>query len=237
MKSLIKTLVLAALGCWGGVAEAAPILDPVPDPIAAGWTEEGPDVFTVGTPLVVTDSGTGPGQLSNLFTAADFSIEQLLTPRVTIGTGFVEDPTDGNLGVHVSFNDGANSKVARAVLLKAGPNQVRVAVARTVGYSNGFVFPGLVADFEFLRKVNGDVTLRALGQPEELTLAGQFPPSTRPSATTFEFGTYNVPAASTSQWDTLGLPREATIVPVPAAVWLFGSGLLGLIGVARRKKA
>lgn len=26
-------------------------------------------------------------------------------------------------------------------------------------------------------------------------------------------------------------------VPVPAAVWLFGTGLLGLIGVARRKKA
>jgi len=25
-------------------------------------------------------------------------------------------------------------------------------------------------------------------------------------------------------------------VPVPAAVWLFGSGLLGLIGIARRKK-
>ena len=28
-----------------------------------------------------------------------------------------------------------------------------------------------------------------------------------------------------------------SIVPVPAAVWLFGSGLLGLIGIARRKKA
>ncbi len=27
-----------------------------------------------------------------------------------------------------------------------------------------------------------------------------------------------------------------TAVPVPAAVWLFGSGLLGLVGVARRKK-
>ena len=27
-----------------------------------------------------------------------------------------------------------------------------------------------------------------------------------------------------------------TVVPVPAAVWLFGSGLLGLIGIARRKK-
>ena len=30
---------------------------------------------------------------------------------------------------------------------------------------------------------------------------------------------------------------NVSTVPVPAAVWLFGSGLLGLIGVARRKKA
>lgn len=30
---------------------------------------------------------------------------------------------------------------------------------------------------------------------------------------------------------------EVAAVPVPAAVWLFGSGLLGLIGIARRKKA
>jgi len=27
----------------------------------------------------------------------------------------------------------------------------------------------------------------------------------------------------------------AAVVPVPAAVWLFGSGLLGLVGIARRK--
>ena len=29
---------------------------------------------------------------------------------------------------------------------------------------------------------------------------------------------------------------EVNVVPVPAAVWLFGTGLLGLIGVARRRK-
>ena len=29
--------------------------------------------------------------------------------------------------------------------------------------------------------------------------------------------------------------RAFSVVPVPAAVWLFGSGLLGLVGVARRK--
>ena len=28
---------------------------------------------------------------------------------------------------------------------------------------------------------------------------------------------------------------EVSVVPVPAAVWLFGSGLLGLVGIARRK--
>ena len=27
-----------------------------------------------------------------------------------------------------------------------------------------------------------------------------------------------------------------SVVPVPAAVWLFGSGLFGLIGIARRRK-
>ena len=30
---------------------------------------------------------------------------------------------------------------------------------------------------------------------------------------------------------------DVSAVPIPAAVWLFGSGLLGLIGVARKKAA
>lgn len=42
----------------------------------------------------------------------------------------------------------------------------------------------------------------------------------------------------TAQWDMTGtLNPVHSAVPVPAAVWLFGSGLLGLVGVARRKKA
>ena len=37
--------------------------------------------------------------------------------------------------------------------------------------------------------------------------------------------------------DNLSIETDVSAVPVPAAVWLFGSGLLGLVGVARRKKA
>jgi len=36
-------------------------------------------------------------------------------------------------------------------------------------------------------------------------------------------------------WQATALPL--TPVPVPAAIWLFGSGLLGLAGIARRKSA
>jgi hypothetical protein len=37
-------------------------------------------------------------------------------------------------------------------------------------------------------------------------------------------------------FDFAPFSHDATYVPVPAAVWLFGSGLLGLVGVARRKR-
>ena len=35
--------------------------------------------------------------------------------------------------------------------------------------------------------------------------------------------------------DNVSVMADVSAVPVPAAVWLFGSGLLGLVGVARRK--
>ena len=59
-----------------------------------------------------------------------------------------------------------------------------------------------------------------------------------------QIGLYNEAAGSldlttTSEPSTITSSSLITVsaVPVPAAVWLFGSGLLGLIGVAKRKKA
>lgn len=37
--------------------------------------------------------------------------------------------------------------------------------------------------------------------------------------------------------DAVGAISSAPPIPIPAAVWLFGSGFLGLIGIARRKKS
>jgi len=44
-------------------------------------------------------------------------------------------------------------------------------------------------------------------------------------------------ATSSSQGDAGHYLVQTSPVPVPAAFWLFGSGLLGLIGIARSKKA
>jgi len=40
-----------------------------------------------------------------------------------------------------------------------------------------------------------------------------------------------------SNGSVLSIDATPTVVPIPAAVWLFGSGLIGLLGFARRKKA
>ena len=36
-------------------------------------------------------------------------------------------------------------------------------------------------------------------------------------------------------FSTINIQGQFQVVPVPAAVWLFGSGLIGLVGLARRK--
>ena len=57
------------------------------------------------------------------------------------------------------------------------------------------------------------------------------------SAITFDAHSVTVNFASTA-WAT-GSSASIVLetVPIPAAVWLFGSGIIGLIGLARRKKA
>jgi hypothetical protein len=47
----------------------------------------------------------------------------------------------------------------------------------------------------------------------------------------------NKTVCQTLALDSVIVNHDANVVPVPAAVWLFGSGLLGLVGVARRRSS
>jgi len=53
--------------------------------------------------------------------------------------------------------------------------------------------------------------------------------------TEYSAGNFSFSSAEATGFSTTAIP--VSVVPVPAAAWLFGSGLIGLIGVARRKKA
>ncbi len=60
----------------------------------------------------------------------------------------------------------------------------------------------------------------------------------RSSAWTFnsDWGMQNFNAKEQDYFAWAVRSGDVTVVPVPAAVWLFGSGLIGLIGIARRKR-
>ena len=57
------------------------------------------------------------------------------------------------------------------------------------------------------------------------------------SGTGFDYLAYTIDVNSLGQVVDAGVVNTASVVPLPAAAWLFGSAILGLLGVARRKKA
>jgi hypothetical protein len=53
---------------------------------------------------------------------------------------------------------------------------------------------------------------------------------------TFDTSTSSCTANAIAEANTAGSWAPPTTVPIPATVWLFGSGLLGLIGLSRRRQ-
>jgi hypothetical protein len=188
--------------------------DPVPDPLRAGWIKEGTGTFQTGIRLIMRDSSTAAGDFVNFHCADDalFQGEVVLTPRLSVDAGFGA-ANDNNVGVHVTISDGA--KEIRAVLLKAGASALRVAIVTPVGFSEGFTFSGLVVDFGLRRLADGTAVLSVAnptaGLPAlEERISPVDLPGTMRQGKCVEFGTYDVPgAASTTNWETLGLPANA----------------------------
>jgi hypothetical protein len=79
------------------------------------------------------------------------------------------------------------------------------------------------------------------GAPISASFFDSFGPETGPLTKT-TFGTiwdFQISPGTVFPYQDWKLTITTSVapVPVPAAVWLFGSGLLGLVGMARRKKA
>ena len=96
----------------------------------------------------------------------------------------------------------------------------------------GSIFADFTSPFGFLQDGTLDFSV---GQ---VCCTGTNPPNSFDGALMSLWG-YGLPDAPFEPDGYLGLDLrlELTAVPVPAAAWLFGSGLLGLVGVARRKSA
>ena len=101
--------------------------------------------------------------------------------------------------------------------------------------NNSIAFPGLVAGTStastltvdsFGNITGGSVTLNA-------STPGTF---NGDLALDVDAGTWTLEAGGIVQSSGTGAFAQVSAVPVPAAVWLFGSALIGLTGVARRRR-
>lgn len=212
---LMPAVALALMPISGAAATSSPVTasspcsDPVPDPLQAGWSQEGGGTFQPGPRLIVVDPGLGANDFKT-FRCVDPAMLQgdvVLTPRLTVDPGFT-GASGGNLGIHVTINDGANQ--FRAVLFREGVGSLRVKVSLPGdSFSPGFAFFGLAADFSMTRTIAGSMVLSVANPAGGQPLQETFNPGDVPQATiqNLEFGTYNVTAASTTTWETLGLPK------------------------------
>lgn len=143
-----------------------------------------------------------------------------------------QGPIDGNaltVGMdHITAWAGANS----GLFTVANPNSAISSSSSVTGYQNLSLWSSSFGNaFSFNNDVAGFgsdqlMSFIALGETDVSDLGGT------PFATTFANGKWHVDANSGTV-SYVGV----SAVPVPAAVWLFGSGLLGLVGISRRKPA
>jgi hypothetical protein len=182
------------------------LYDPIPDPLAAGWTKEGdaPHV-PAGTVLEISD-GTN-SSLCRFFVeaASAFYGEIELNPSLQLAPPLSPDDT----GAHVAINDG--ERVIRAAVFGTDTGTVRVALETLTGYTSGFVFPNTRPIFQVKRLADGSAVLAVAGQTPETVSRLHLALSRRPGVQTLEFGADSRSGVVTTEWFTLGLsplPRE-----------------------------
>jgi hypothetical protein len=151
-----------------------------------------------------------------------------------------------NSSISIELFDGAASAGSQVVMSIKNDGSVEINLTATgtvfAGNSFGFYMDTINGTFYSDTSLNGDLfdhMLAYQGTGDEITVGNNAPGVW--SANEYILAWEDLPVGSSDKdYNDMVLIVESVnpaVVPVPAAVWLFGSGLLGLVGVARRKKA
>jgi hypothetical protein len=101
---------------------------------------------------------------------------------------------------------------------------------------NGIIL-GIIASPNNLDASDPTLGLAGTSYPTGLDRRGTQTAGEVGDSISFVDDTLTLTSATSSRPDQLRVITAASAVPVPQALWLFGSGLLGMIGIPRRKKA
>ena len=182
------------------------------------WTAHDIQAFGTGTYTfdVTLGAGTGTGGGGNP------------TNDNETGTISMTIPT-GQLGIHMLFDWNGNHNIDVAVVAGAAPAAFGSGLGAT---TDGVTTCGLIGGGTGSNCLWDGAGFGSDGQPlgsQVWQLVSIDPDGD---------GTPGIPMAAGGpfQFFNGNFNANLTPVPIPAAVWLFGSGLMGLVGVARRRK-
>ncbi len=197
-------------------------------------------VFAAPIQIATTPSETGGPFRHNVFHAASSNggTSGAILAWFDLGTGGGSwDPSTGAFNINIDiFSDGAlTTGIGTAV------GTGNLTAAEFNGF-NGGVIGSINWNIDAAAQGNGlvDRTTSFIDVNYATSTAGYTANSTTGNYSSLTLwgadGSYN---ATTGMFDTnttnMGVDLVVTFVPVPAAVWLFGSGLIGLLTVARRR--
>lgn len=168
--------------------------------------------------VTISDSTTTVGDI-------DFSVEVLASAFAISGSNFGMQ--------NFSFNYNSSLSVDASNIIDIGPFAWTVSEGANAG--GGF------GKFELQLSGNGGTRSELLsfsitGVADD-TINSYAMVSTLNSVAIEFFAAHIAGFDTTSGVTSAKFAGSTTTVPVPAAVWLFGSGILGLIGVAKRKRS
>jgi hypothetical protein len=186
------------------------------------------DSYAQYTDALTITGGTGNGVLQ-----LQYTVDGSASGTGIYGGGYAYVGLFGASGVYSQLNNGAISNSSLAYITSPGANQTD-----TVTFYVPFTY-GTQLSIEPILKT----TAQYLGyEPTPFASNWDFYNTATLDSALILDGTADNPGNQISNAmiaATSGLtytPTGISTVPLPAAAWLFGSGLLGLIGVARRKK-